>query len=341
MTELLKRIIMPAVAMRSVLQSAIPLCLLMVASWGRAAQQINVATPAKGLAELPVVVAMRNGYFRTEGLEIQKIQIQPNIAVRALLTGEVDFNLGWEASLRAAMSGMPVKMIAALASRPLHVLISRPEIRAGTDLKGKALGVDSSLSTTGFLSRVAARYLGVEPQKDVDIVESGSTMLRLEALRTGDIHATVVDVAVAIKAEEDGFKQLLHVGNIIDLPTFGVAVTTTKLATYREGIKRFLRATLRGARFITRNRIDTIRIIQSYLKTTSSLAAKSYDSAVRSFTEDGLISDRALALSVRRARDEVPFTSDSLLSQVADWSVLREIMAERRKIPFWLKQSDS
>jgi len=341
MTELLKRIIMPAVAMRSVLQSAIALCLLMVASWGRAAQQINVATPAKGLAELPVVVAMRNGYFRTEGLEIQKIQIQPNIAVRALLTGEVDFNLGWEASLRAAMSGMPVKMIAALASRPLHVLISRPEIRAGTDLKGKALGVDSSLSTTGFLSRVAARYLGVEPKKDVDIVESGSTMLRLEALRTGDIHATVVDVAVAIKAEEDGFKQLLHVGNIIDLPTFGVAVTTTKLATYREGIKRFLRATLRGARFITRNRIDTIRIIQSYLKTTSSLAAKSYDSAVRSFTEDGLISDRALALSVRRARDEVPFTSDSLLSQVADWSVLREIMAERRKIPFWLKQSDS
>ena len=332
---------MPAVAMRSVLQSAIALCLLMVASWGRAAQQINVATPAKGLAELPVVVAMRNGYFRTEGLEIQKIQIQPNIAVRALLTGEVDFNLGWEASLRAAMSGMPVKMIAALASRPLHVLISRPEIRAGTDLKGKALGVDSSLSTTGFLSRVAARYLGVEPQKDVDIVESGSTMLRLEALRTGDIHATVVDVAVAIKAEEDGFKQLLHVGNIIDFPTFGVAVTTTKLATYREGIKRFLRATLRGARFITRNRIDTIRIIQSYLKTTSSLAAKSYDSAVRSFTEDGLISDRALALSVRRARDEVPFTSDSLLSQVADWSVLREIMAERRKIPFWLKQSDS
>jgi len=261
--------------------------------------------------------------------------------VRALVAGEVDFNLGWEASLRAAMSGMPVKMIAGLASRPLHVLISRPEIRAGKDLKGKALGVDSLFSTTGFLSRVAARYLGVEPEKDVDIIEFGGTMLRLEALRTGDIHATVVDVAVAVKAEEDGFKQLLHVGNIIDLPTFGVAVTSSKLATHRESIKRFLRATLRGARFITRNRIDTIRIIQGYLKTTSSLAAKSYDSAVRSFTEDGLVSDRALALSVRRARDAVPLTRDSLLSQVADWSLLREIMAERRKIPFWLKQSDS
>lgn len=327
--------------MRRVFQSVIPLCLLIFASWGRAAQQINVATPAKGLPELPVIVAMRNGYFRTEGLEIQKIQIQPDVAVRALVTGEVDFNLGWEASLRAAMSGMPVKMIAGLASKPLQVLISRPEIRAGKDLKGKALGVDSLFSTTGFLSRVVARYLGVEPEKDVDIVEFGGTMLRLEALKIGDIHATVVDVAVAVKAEEDGFRQLLHVGNIIDLPAFGVAVTTTKLATHREGIRRFLRATLRGARFITRNRIDTIRIIQSYLKTTSSLAAKCYDSAVRSFTEDGLVSDRALALSVRRAREELQFANDPLLSQVADWSVLRELIAERRKIPFWLKQSDS
>jgi NitT/TauT family transport system substrate-binding protein len=327
--------------MRSVLQSAIPLCLLMFASWGRAGQQINVASPAKGLSELPVIVAMRNGYFRTEGLEIQKIQIQSDIAVRALVTGEVDFNLGWEASLRAAMSGMPVKMIAGLASKPLHVLISRPEIRAGKDLKSKALGVDSLSSTTGFLTRVAARYLGVEPEKDVAIVEFGSTMLCLEALKTGDIHATVVDVAAAAKAEEGGFKQLLHVGNIIDLPTFGVAVTTSKLTTHRDSIKRFLRATLRGARFITRNRVDTIRIIQSHLKTTSSLAAKSYHSAIRSFTEDGLVSDRALALSVRRAKDEGPLPSDSLLSQVADWSLLREIMTERRKIPFWLKQSDS
>src|SRR5919108_1699047 len=322
--------------MCSVLQSAIPLSLLVFAAWGQAAQQINVAAPAKGIAELPVIVAMRNGYFRTERLEIQKIQIQPDIAVRALVTGEVDFNLGWEASLRAAMSGMPVKIVAALASKPLHVLISRSEIRAGKDLKGKALGVDSLFSTTDFLSRVAARYLGIEPEKDVGIVEFGSAMLRLETLKTGDIHATVLDVAAAVKAEEGGFRQLLHLGSIIDLPTFGVSVNTTKLATHRESIKRFLRATLKGARFVTRNRTDTIRIIQSYLKTTSSLAAKSYDLAVGSFTEDGLVSDRALALSVRRARDEVPFTNDFLLSQAADWSVLREITAERRKIPFWL-----
>lgn len=242
--------------------------------------------------------------------------------------------------MRAAISGVPIKLVAAIASRPVHVVISRPEIRSGKDLRGKTLGVDFFSSTTDYLSRVAARYLGVEPDKDVSIVEIGNSAFRLQVLRAGGIQATAIDGASAVKVEEEGFNRLVHIGDIIDLPVFGMAVTTVKLATHREQIKKFIRATLRGTRFIKRNRTDTVRIIQSYLKTTPSQTTKSYDSAIRSFTDDGLISGRALALSVRRAREELQFANDPLLSQVADWSVLRELMAERRKIPFWLKQYD-
>jgi hypothetical protein len=53
-----------------------------------------------------------------------------------------------------------------------------------------------------------------------------------------------------------------------------------------------------------------------------------------------MISDRVLALSVRRAREELQFSGDPALDQVADWSLLREILEERRKVPFWLKQYD-
>jgi hypothetical protein len=50
--------------------------------------------------------------------------------------------------------------------------------------------------------------------------------------------------------------------------------------------------------------------------------------------------DRLVALSVRRARDEGQAIDDSALRQVADWSIVREITAERRRIPPWLKQYD-
>jgi NitT/TauT family transport system substrate-binding protein len=273
-------------------------------------------------------------------LEVQKIQIEPEVAVKALVAGEVSFNLAWEASVRAATSGSPIKVIAALASRPLHVLMSRPEIRSGKELRGKTLGIDYFSSTTDYLSRVALRYLGVEPDSHVGFVEIGNGALRLAALKAGEVHAAAFDITGAVKAEEQGLKRLVQIGDIIDYPVLGVAVAGAQLAKHREQTTRFIRAMLRGARFIKQNRTETIRIIERYLKITPSQAARSYDSAFRYFTEDGFISDRVLAFAVRRAREEIQFAGDPALSQVADWSIAREISAERRKVPFWLKQYD-
>ena len=304
-----------------------------------AMEQVNVATPGYGLIELPVVVATRNGYFRTERLEIQKIQVEPEVAVKALVAGEVNFNLAWEASVRAAASGFPIKMVAALVPKPPYVLMSRPEVRSGRDLRGKTLGIDELGSTTDYLSRMAVRYLGIEPGK-IEFVEVGNTALRLAALKTGEIQASTFDLSGAINAEQQGMKRLVPIGEIIEYPMLGVAVTTAQLATKREQTTKFVRAMLRAVRFIKQNRAETIPIMQRYLKVTAREAAQTYDWAAPYFTEDGLILDRLLALSVRRAKDEGQPAKDSELRQVADWSVIREVMDERRKIPPWLKQYD-
>lgn len=326
--------------MCNVLLKIMALCMLFSPAFCVAAERVMIATPSQELFELPVVVAMRNGYFRKEGLEVQKIQIQPEIAVKALVAGEVDCILAWGTSVQAAMTGAPIRMVAAMASRPLQVLISQPEIRFGGDLKGKTLGVDSLAGTVDYLSRVAARYLGLDPKRDVRIMDTGDSLFRLAALRDGSIDATAIDVVFAVKAEEEGFKRLLHLGDIIDLPISGIAVTAEKLATHRAQIKKVIQATLRGTRFIKQNRPETVRIIQSYLRITPSQATKIYDSSIRFFTEDGFVSDRAVSLDVRRAKEGLHLAKDSSLSQVADWSLLREIKLERSKIPYWLKNHE-
>jgi NitT/TauT family transport system substrate-binding protein len=323
--------------MRNFLLKLIPLYVFFSSAFCTAAERVMIATSSQGLYELPVVVAMRNGYFRTEGMEVQKIQIQPEIAVKALLAGEVDYISAWGASVQAAMMGAPVKVVAAMVSRPMYVLISRPEIRVGRDLKGKTLGVDSFGSRVDYLSRLAARYLGLDPDRDVQIIDAGDSLLRLAALNDGSIDATAVDVTLAVKAEEEGLKRLLYLGDIIDLPVSGIAVTSAKLAAHGEQIKKVIQATVRGARFIKQKRPETIRIIQSHLRITLSQATKTYDSSIRFFTDDGFVSERAVALEVRRAKEELQLATDPSLSQVADWSVLREIKLARSKIPFWLK----
>ena len=299
-----------------------------------------IATPGQGLFEMPVVVAIRNGYFRREGLEVYKVQIRPEIAVRALIAGEVDYTLAWGASVRAAMMGRPIKGVAAIAARPLHVFISRSAIRFARDLKGKTVGVDSFGGTVDYLSRVAARYLGLDPDRDVNIIDTGDSSLRFAALKDGSIDATVVDVALAVKAEEEGFKRLLHLGDIIESPISAIAVTNAKLATQRDQIKKVIRATLRGTRFIKQNRAESVRIIQSYLRIASAQAGKVYDASIRSFTDDGFFSDRAVSLDMRRAKEELQIAKDPPFRQVVDRSVLGEIKFERSKIPFWIRHDE-
>lgn len=295
----------------------------------RSAERIMMATPSHGLFEFPVVVAMRKGYFKDEGLEASKIQIQPAIGVKALVAGDVDYLLAWGSALRAAVTGVPIKVVAGMASRPLHILIARPEIKSGKDLKGKTIGVDSFAGTVDYLSRVAARHFGLDPDKDIKIIVTGESPLRLAAIRAGSIDATAIDVAFAAKAEEEGLRRILNLAEITDLPLSGIGVTDRKLATEREQVKKVIRGMLKGIRFMKQNRAETLQMMTDYLGIKPSQAASAYDTSVQSFTDDGFVSNKGLLLDIQLAKERIKITKEIPLSQVVDWSLLRELKEEK------------
>jgi len=289
------------------------------------AERIAIATPSRGLFEFPVVVAMRKGFYKSEGLDVDKIQMQPAIGVKALISGDVDYLLAWGSALRAAVTGVPIKAVVGLAGRPLHVLIARPEIKTPKDLKGKVIGVDSIAGTVDYLSRVAVRHFGFEPEKDVKIIVTGESPTRLAALRAGSIDATPIDVAFAVKAEDEGFRRLVYLGDLIELPLSGIAVMDQKLQTQREQVKRVVRATVRGSRFMKQNRAETVQMLSDYLKITPAQSAKAYDASINSFTDDGIISDKGVLLDVQLTKERLKLTKDIPLSQLVDWSLVKEV----------------
>jgi len=299
-------------------------CLLIVHP-SVAAERILLATPSRGLFEFPAVVAMRKGYYKDEGLDADKVQMQPAIAVKALIAGDVDYLLAWGSAIRAAVTGVPLKAVVGMASRPLHVLIARPEIKTPKELKGKIIGVDSVAGTVDYLSRVAVRHFGFEPEKDVKIIVTGESPTRLAAIRAGSIDATPIDVAFAMKAEDEGFRRLIYLGDIIELPLSGIAVMDKKLQTQREQVKKVVRATVRGTRFMKQNRAETIQMVSDYLHITPSQAAKAYDASINSFTDDGIISDKGVNLDVQLTKERLKITKEIPLSQLVDWSLVREL----------------
>jgi NitT/TauT family transport system substrate-binding protein len=292
-----------------------------------AAERIVIGTPSRGLFEFPVVVASRKGYFKDEGLDTDKVQMQPAIAVKALISGDIDYLLAWGSAVRAAVTGVPIKAVVGIASRPLHVLIARSEIKSPKELKGKIIGVDSVAGTVDYLSRVAARHFGFEPEKDVKIIVTGESPTRLAALRAGSIDATPIDVAFAMKAEDEGFKRLLYLGDIIELPLSGIAVMEKRIQTQREQVKKVVRATLRGTRFMKQNRAETIQMLADYLRITPSQSAKAYDTSIKSFTDDGIISDKGVNLDVQLTKERLKLSKEIPVSQLVDWSLIKEVKA--------------
>jgi len=307
-----------------VLRILIPLLFLLVGD-APAAERVTIATPSRGLFEFPVVVAMRKGFYKDEGIDVDKVQMQPALGVKALISGDVDYLLAWGSALRAAVTGVPVKAVVGIAGRPLHVLIARPEIKTPKDLKGRVIGVDSIAGTVDYLARVAVRHFGLEPERDVQIIVTGESPTRLAALHSGAIDATPIDVAFAVKAEDEGFRRLVYLGDLIELPLSGIAVTDQKLQTHREQVRKVVRATVRGTRYFKQNRNDTVQMLADYLRITPMQAAKAYDTSVNSFSNDGMISDKGVQLDVQLTKERLKLTKETPLSQLVDWSLVKEI----------------
>jgi ABC-type nitrate/sulfonate/bicarbonate transport system substrate-binding protein len=301
------------------------LLLLLVTGSAPAAERVTIATPSRGLFEFPVVVAMRKGFFKDEGIEVDKVQMQPALGVKALISGDVDYLLAWGSALRAAVTGVPVKAVVGIAGRPLHVLVARPNIQTAKDLKNKVIGVDSVAGTVDYLARVAVRHFGMEPDKDVQIIVTGESPTRLAALHSGAIDATPIDVAFAVKAEDEGFRRLVYLGDLIELPLSGVAVTDRKLQTQRDQVRKVVRATVRGTRYFKQNRNETVLMLADYLHITPAQAGKAYDTSLSSFSDDGMISDKGVNLDVQLTKERLKMTKDIPLSQLVDWSLVKEI----------------
>ena len=122
---------------------------------------------------------------------------------------------------------------------------------------------------------------------------------------------------------------MLNLAEITDLPLSGIGVTDRKLAREREQVKKVIRAMLKGTRFMKQNRAETLQMMTDYLGIKLSQAAGAYDASIQSFADDGFVSDKGLMLDIQLAKERIKTTKEVPVSQVVDWSLLKEIKAER------------
>ena len=199
-------------ALRFVATAAVAGILLAPLSSSAVAQTKLVVAKAKSdFAFMPANFALKLGIFKKHGLDVEIGQIVQAKMIQAITAGSVDIALASGASLPFAARGAPFKAVAALSGPPLLlVLVTKPDgkLKSTAQLKGATVGVSNVGSLTDWLTTQVALHNGWKPE-DIKRVSIGNTPSRVAALRTGAVDAVVVDIAAALKLEEEGHGVIL------------------------------------------------------------------------------------------------------------------------------------
>jgi ABC-type nitrate/sulfonate/bicarbonate transport system substrate-binding protein len=250
-------------------------------------EKVRLAYPARSLSALHIQVAQERGIYRKHGFQVEPIQMRATITVAALLSKEVQYVASLGSSVRAALRGAPIKVVAVSLTAPFFSLVTRPNIRTVQDLRDKEIGVTGNPgSTNDQVVRMILREAGLDPQRDVKLLHLGDPPVLYSAFKGGRFAAISVSLPFPVVAEQEGYKILANAAESIKLPFIGLAVTDETLRLSREQVKRMIRADVEARRYIGREKDHAIDVMMRWLGLSRSVALRSYDLVRPAISQD-------------------------------------------------------
>ena len=240
----------------------------MPAAVGQELRTILYGTTASP-AHLPIWVAKDAGYFEKFGFNVEPVQIRGgSLITLAIITGSLPFSgVGAESVVAARAAGGDVVLLACpLDADPVY-LITRPEIKSAADLKGQASAVTRYGSTTHFYLRAALKYVSLNPDRDMTVLQLGAGPEMAAALDAGRIAAAALTTRYAVPFLERGWPVLVDLSKT-DLVYPSSCVTSSRAFVRSEPkiAEDFLRAYVAGIKLVRSNPAAAEKSLAKWLR---------------------------------------------------------------------------
>jgi NitT/TauT family transport system substrate-binding protein len=286
--------------------------------------KIHISAPSKSLSWFPIHLAREMGFYAAEGLDVDYVIMKPQIAMQALIAGDVAYTTALGSTVRAAFRNVPLRVVMTIADKPLFALMARQGIASVEDLKGKLLGISSFGASTDTYARALLRRYQLTPNQDVKIIALGGGTSRVAAMETGAVDAALIEAPYNVMLERKGFRKLLFIGDLIPSPLAGLGTKLDRIQKQSLEIQRMVRATLRGIHFAKSNRQDSVRSIMKWVGLDQALAEGSYDMAVSGWSSNGLASPKGLQIIMEEIRSELKLETAPDAARAFDFSFVQK-----------------
>jgi NitT/TauT family transport system substrate-binding protein len=252
------------------------------------------------VAFLPVYVSEAKGFFKDEGLDVLLVLFNAGATnLQALIGGDVQImGSAFVETIGGRAAGVDIKNFWGISNIMPFQLYSQPDFKSMKQAKGKRFAISRFGSLTDFLTRATLRHFGVD-EKEVTILQIGSTPARFAALTAKAVDASIVWFPVTEIAKSQGYNKLLDLKEVFpEWPYETFAARQSYLAKEREQVSRFLRAYQRGVKYTHENRADAINVLRKYVKMDPSYAPAGYDEYRESFPVNGKISEKVIPVVI-------------------------------------------
>lgn len=245
------------------------------------AETLNLSYSALVVSGAPFWIGHDLKLFEREGLRSELIYINAGPrAMAAILAGEVQVSLSGVPSIVSAFAQGSDPLIIAGAVNTINVSVyARPEIRSPEELRGKRLGITRFGGLTDIAVQYALKQWGLQPAKEVAILQIGDASSLLGAMAGNSIQAAGLQAPFTIRAAQLGYREL------IDLSKSGLQYQNTVVLTTRslvkrspDNVRRFMRAYSTGLSIFHGQRETSLKVMSRYLKGIDPLVLdKSYE----------------------------------------------------------------
>jgi len=249
----------------------------------RAETVINMAVVSRTVFYLPAWMAEKQGFFKTEGLDVRmKVYDSSDPIFIDLRKNEQQIAVASiESVIADAYKGGKVRIVAGSAKRPPHFIIAQPEIKKLADLKGKTIGVVSLHEGTTFFIADIAKAGGFK-LSDVKVEAVGGSPTRQRLLKEKKIDAGLQPYPLSYEAEAAGFSNLGPIAKLVpDYQFTSVMVDEDWAKANRPALIGFLRALRKGTEYMFAHPDEAAEVGAKELRTTVPFARRAIEDTAR------------------------------------------------------------
>ena len=208
------------------------------------------------------------GHFKKHGLDATMIYVVSGVTTtQAVASGSAPMaNSNATDGLRAIAAGAPLKIIMVGVDQFQHLFVARPGIKTPKDMKGKRIAVSRYGAFSDIQTRFLVRQWGMDPDRDVQILQIGNSAARAAAMTSGGVDGAVVTPGFIPAAKRAGLSVIFDLSSIQTKFANAIVIANDALINERPGVVKSAVAAI----------IDGIRSWRTSPETAKAFLKKTY-----------------------------------------------------------------